>query len=680
MNNDNFLIEQDDIKKAQDICTQITDAADRNIAVANVFASNIAMKYFEGKEVDTESGLHNIPQVMKDIEISDIYINGSYIDVRLYVNDDCIFVPKSHFDMNILPVAYMFIKLDDNMSGGVVGGFIFPEDIDTSNDINGYYKIKENELVSYYDIEQRIITVDDIELPDNFEKNIYDYLDGNINDKGEFFRNLVQSKYAREILVSASCAKNILSQVTYDDSGSASGADVLPEDVSLDLDIHDDSDLSLTEYADTDLLEEAADINFAEDSLIVSDDSEMLLEESGNDELVGLNETTEDLINDADGEINRIDEFSELPLEPEEENIDAQIYEPSIDINEELPIADALPEAIDVMEESGIDIQPNIEEADAIIDDSANEVVDVPEEIQSVEEVSDSDNDDIAELSEFDYSTEITPSINSIEDESAELLSELEAADEMNNANNESETIDVDESIDENSSNAEQIDTLFGNENVKQAKIKKKKSSILPLLLLLLGASAVYFGYTKFYAPSQLPDNPNENEQSIETPTTVQNVVNNKDVAMPVETVENEDINKPSNEGTAVSIPAIEQNLGATIQVSNLSVNWEVPSSYTTNSTAKRYFMRIGKILQLNIKTELLLINASPITNKISVELEFDKGLNKFKIKQIVNSSGVAKIDDTIKDTVNKALNVNLNMNMGVFNNLQGNPVLVIKL
>ena len=120
MNNDNFLIEQDDIKKAQDICTQITDAADRNIAVANVFASNIAMKYFEGKEVDTESGLHNIPQVMKDIEISDIYINGSYIDVRLYVNDDCIFVPKSHFDMNILPVAYMFIKLDDNMSGRIM--------------------------------------------------------------------------------------------------------------------------------------------------------------------------------------------------------------------------------------------------------------------------------------------------------------------------------------------------------------------------------------------------------------------------------------------------------------------------------------------------------------------------------------------------------------------------------
>ena len=149
---------------------------------------------------------------------------------------------------------------------------------------------------------------------------------------------------------------------------------------------------------------------------------------------------------------------------------------------------------------------------------------------------------------------------------------------------------------------------------------------------------------------------------------------------MPVETVENVETNKATNEGTANSIPVIEQNLDASIDVSNLSVNWEVPASYTTNATAKRYFVRVGKILQLNLKTELLLLSISPITNKISVELEFNKDTGKFSIKNLSESSGVPAIDKVIKETTEKTLGMNLNMNMSVFGNLQGNPVLVIKL
>ena len=104
---------------------------------------------------------------------------------------------------------------------------------------------------------------------------------------------------------------------------------------------------------------------------------------------------------------------------------------------------------------------------------------------------------------------------------------------------------------------------------------------------------------------------------------------------MPVETVENIKEIKPTNEGTAISIPAIEQDLNASINVANLAVKWEVPSTYVSNSTASKYFTKIGKIIQLNLKTEMLLLNKPPITNKIMVELEFNKNNSKFDIKTI---------------------------------------------
>ena len=88
----------------------------------------------------------------------------------------------------------------------------------------------------------------------------------------------------------------------------------------------------------------------------------------------------------------------------------------------------------------------------------------------------------------------------------------------------------------------------------------------------------------------------------------------------------------------------------------------------------------MGKIIQLNLKTELLLQSKQPITNKIAVELEYDKASQKFNAKGILSSSGEPTIDDLILRTVKNALNINLNMNMGVFGSVAGNPVLVIKL
>ena len=149
---------------------------------------------------------------------------------------------------------------------------------------------------------------------------------------------------------------------------------------------------------------------------------------------------------------------------------------------------------------------------------------------------------------------------------------------------------------------------------------------------------------------------------------------------MPDESIENSVNIEQEELGESISLPQIEENLDASIIVSNLYINWEVPVSYVANATAKRFLTKVGKIIQMNLKTDLLLINKPPITNKITLGLEFNKSTQKFKVKDIILSSGEEQFDEMIKKTVNRILNNNFNFNMNVFNDLPGNPSLIIHL
>ena len=143
MSTGNFLIESSDIELAQNICKLISDTGVRNRAVANALAAGIAVRYFEDDKykAEAESGLHNIGRVLEYIDISDLYVNNCYIDARVFFSDDELSVPAAHFNDNLLPIAYMFIKITPDLSGAEVVGFIKPEDINKNNLIDGYYHI-----------------------------------------------------------------------------------------------------------------------------------------------------------------------------------------------------------------------------------------------------------------------------------------------------------------------------------------------------------------------------------------------------------------------------------------------------------------------------------------------------------------------------------------------------------
>ena len=136
----------------------------------------------------------------------------NYIDVRVFFNDNELAVPKSHFDNDLLPAAYMFIKLSSDLSGASVEGFILPENIDTTSDVDGYYVVDYASLVSYYDIEIALVSKDDTYSID--DEQIFAFIDGSVENKNEFLQELLQSQDARLRLAKALKAKSVFNFVS----------------------------------------------------------------------------------------------------------------------------------------------------------------------------------------------------------------------------------------------------------------------------------------------------------------------------------------------------------------------------------------------------------------------------------------------------------------------------------
>lgn len=698
MNTDNFLIEENDIEFAQNICKVIENSDIRNRAVANNLASKIAERFFEkgSLDIDTMSGLHNIGHVLEDIDIADIYINGSYIDVRLYFNDEELGVPKAHFDNNLLPVAYMFIKITPDLSGATVTGFVQPEEIDTSNTKDGFIIIDETKLVSFYDIEPLLITKED---PFNInEADIFAYLENNIANKNAFYKSLIASKDGRLRLAKANKAQYAFNFISINndtqkvaetlDNGLISD-ELLPDESITDdfadlgnetLDLEPTDDIAGDETLDLEATNEFTDLSPETLDLEPTDDA-MQLEETDdisddiNDGLSSSLDTVDDLEPIQTADLDIIDEFN---LDSEDNSLEETPAEGTASSNDEISELN-----LDVEENNTEETQDNIQDSsfefstvtspslnsigdslDNLLsnDDEENSLNNIAEEIAPYQEEKTSDKDVAFDIPDNVHETESAQDTHHVEDQNEYEITEEEQTD-----------------------NAEQIGNLFNADDTVEEtanmldKKPKQKSSIKLLaiigLLVVLGAVG-YFGYNQFTNQT-----PQEEENSL-VADAVQTPIDNQsqEEAMPVESVEATVPKIADEEGTAETIPAIEQNLDASILVSNLKVDWEVPAGYVSNTAAKRYLVKLGKVIQLNLKTELLLLNKPPITNKIAVEIKYNSGAKKFEAVGVTVSSGEKTVDDLIMQTVNRALAMKLSANTDSFNNIQGNPVLIIHL
>lgn len=520
MSTDNITIEKENIAYAYEICKDISDSEIKNRAVENVVAGNIAWKFFDSSlyEIDVKSGLHNIAEAVEDLNISDIYINGAYIDVRLYFEGTLPVVPAIHFKKGILPVAYMFVKVSSDLNEANLTGFILPEYIKQTD--ADFYTVDEASLSSIYDIEKHLVSPQSESIT---ELEIFKFAEGCCYNKFDFYKRAITSKEARMLLIKSIRAKNVFNMISIDQQQA------------------------------------------------------------------------------------KKDDLSEI------------VYENADDIFDELNVVES--------------------------------------------------ND---ETSSYEYDTVAAPT---------EDFDDLETEVKEYNAQ---EVQDKSEDRED----SEQIDALFNSAQEEQKiAIKKKNSPLLLLLLVVLIIGAVgYYGYNIYYQSQNQEQNAeglieqvNESESSINNDEKAIEQANSQTSAMPVEDV-NTQPQQSKEEANSVAIPEIERNLDASVLVSNLHVDWEVPSGYASNTAAKRYLEKLGKIIQLNLKTELLLLTKPPISNKVLVEVKYNDSIKKFEPVGITVSSGEKSVDDTIMQTVRKALNMNISVNTSSFNKLQGNPVLIIRL
>lgn len=665
MNTDNLLIENSDIEVAQNICKIITDTNIRNRAVANALAAILAAKYFDNNnlDIDTTSGLHNISKVLEDIDISDLYVNKCYIDVRLFFNEEEMAVPIEHFKDNLLPVAYMFIKINPELSGAEILGFLKPENINKSKIVNNYYKVSEEELESFYEIEHLLSEYTEESYVN--DKDIFDYIDNKLENIPTFYAELLHSKDARLKLLKATKANEVFKFISVNKQiENQENKEIQQEDFSDNMELFNeiDSVQPLNEELNLELNDDNLSIDDSE--LIVDSNADMLNElEVNNDELMlSDNNITQESMNNS--ELEELNENNEFEQDIEISTVDEEL---SSAFENNIIEKDEISETPFVQED--LTNNPNTDTAE-----NSNNKELLPDE-HDVKDGSDDFNQ---------FTTVATPSEQTNDFILDEMLTDEK---ETDTTNLQTDTTQA--------ASEEQIETLFNNydsENItnSEAEIKPVTSEntkkgvskpILALVLIALLGTGAFFSFSKLNNSSEsLPENDvvsNESQSKIST-TKIQSEPVQE--AMPNEAVDINLIPKKQDEGVATSIPAIEQNLDASILVSNLKVDWEVPSGYAANTAAKRYLIKLGKIIQLNLKTELLLLNKPPISNKITVEIKYNSSTKKFEATEITVSSGEKVVDDVILQTVKKALSMNLNSNTDSFAKLQGNPVLIIHL
>lgn len=694
-----ILLEDEILEQSREVCKYLSEPDIRNKAVANVLAAKIAEQYFSEYQIDTTSSLHNIHQILCDWEISDIYINNVYIDVRLYFEEKDLCIPKLHFDNDLLPVAYMFLKLEKDLSSATVTGFITPDLVTKEKEAEEYYFIEENELLPLYEIED-LLSTETINLPDDLDVQIFDSLDGKIDLTSNLFKILLKSKEARFKFIDIAKTKTIFNFVSIDSAfiqddekpseiiDSTQELDLLQSEELIDLTLQDgiendsfnEEDLETTETTDilsgnegyefpTETTPGIQDIERELDSLYPLEeivDENVSEEESDIIEAIDINTEDSSLDTDIlDSDEMDTDQQSNLTVELDNEDNESLIEEASILISED-----------NQDDFENIDITDEITTEPALILDESNESIENANFSEANLGPQDLEAETEPQIEEQDYSRQIIEdSDNNIQGENIPVVDDISSEEEDESIISENY---IEEALDENE-NTSQIETLFEtNESQVESEVltqeaPKKRSAMSFLSLIAIIGAIGYFSYTKLITP-----NNNIPEKTVK-PQVIKNEEKNN-IAMPVETIENITPEQKTEEGNALSLPAIEKNLDASILVSNLSVNWEVPSSYISNITAKRYFTKLGKIVQLNLKTELLLLSKPPITNKIVLDLEFNKSLQKFTVKGVSISSGEKSIDDIIIKTINSVLSMNMSSNMGIFNNLQGNPSLVIRL
>ena len=132
----------------------------KNRAYINTLGAELALKYLASEDIDVSNiyNIHSIKKILEEMDISDIMLPNIHIDVRVVFDENVIFVPKSHFEYNIVPDIYLVFYLAKDLSHVKFLGFFDPKLINKNNANDKYYFIEKEKLSSAKDLKKYIET------------------------------------------------------------------------------------------------------------------------------------------------------------------------------------------------------------------------------------------------------------------------------------------------------------------------------------------------------------------------------------------------------------------------------------------------------------------------------------------------------------------------------------------
>lgn len=156
MNLETELVEitKDNLAEAQFMASNFIDVSVQNRVFFNVIGAEAIISYLEKLGVDTEgiASIHSIKRIVEKVDIADVILKNIHIDVRVVFNEYEIFVPKSHYDLGIVPDIYAVLKYDKSFQRINFIGFFEPSAINLNNFNGEYYFIEPEKLKSPFEM------------------------------------------------------------------------------------------------------------------------------------------------------------------------------------------------------------------------------------------------------------------------------------------------------------------------------------------------------------------------------------------------------------------------------------------------------------------------------------------------------------------------------------------------
>ena len=461
-----IYIEKENHTEAEFMSRNFVNKELKNRAYLNALGAELVTKYLtsEGIKCDNVHNLHSISKILESVDIADILLPNVHLDVRVVFDEKYIFIPKSHFELELVPNAYVVLKLDEEFKHVELLGYFKPSQIDKRNENGEYYFIDRSKLSSptaltrfvkdFTGRTSRDISEEDLLRGRELAISLADH-NISVSEEKELLELLLLSDVLRESVLEFDNFETL----SYSTAPVLSESLVAPAEITAveeDIEIEEAAEDEETIVEESTELEPVEEISLATmamdeeldlDAAFPEEELEETLDEDATplEDPVADEEATDE--EDDDDDNNDSTEEEIVDEDTEEDLQEDELAEETLEEVEELDLADIDMDLDEETSEETAVIEDELEVAEETLEETSLE--ESTEEVIEVSENEDEDEDEsfIDELNEAAAVSNEEPALDNTEEElsleepSAETIVEDEEVQELED-NLEAETID----------------------------------------------------------------------------------------------------------------------------------------------------------------------------------------------------------------------------------------------